>query len=120
MVTFKLVEKSEKQLVYHYFPEGKENDKFGIISLDISNGSFNIVKIAKDDFKITHTKEELNELKNSINEMRKKRGEAELTEELPTATEDVSCLCYANCVITELRKSQKNEETKETGSVVWY
>ena len=37
MVTFALVSDNKKQATYHYFPEGKENNDYGIIKLDKKN-----------------------------------------------------------------------------------
>ncbi len=90
MVTFKLVEENRHSLVYHYFPEGKENNEFGVIVVDKEKNQICVKHLSPKDFMRTETIAEQNELRDSVNEMRKIEGLGELSEEeWPIATEDI-------------------------------
>lgn len=89
MVTFKLVEENEQYLIYWYFPNGQEDSDYGIILLDKLSGTIEIQKMAANDFSHIVTISEQNEMRDSVNEMRKEEGRPPLSEdEWPsTATE---------------------------------
>lgn len=40
MVTFRLIEENEQRIVYRYFPEGKEDNGYGVIIVDKVKGFF--------------------------------------------------------------------------------
>ena len=46
MVTFRLIEETEDYLVYWYFPDGHEDEKYGIILLNKLNKTIQIPKLA--------------------------------------------------------------------------
>ena len=81
MVTFRLIEETDQYLTYWYFPNGNEDEMYGIILIDKLNETVEIQKMAHDDFSHIVTVDEQNELRNSINEMRKEEGLPLLTEE---------------------------------------
>ena len=47
MLEFILIEETGKQLIYRYFPEGKE--KSGIVTYDKVKSEFEIVQLAEND-----------------------------------------------------------------------
>ena len=87
MVTFRLIEETDQYLIYWYFPNGNEDEMYGIILIDKLNETVEIQKMAHDDFSHIVTVDEQNELRNSVNDMRKEEGLPLLTEEeWPSAT----------------------------------
>lgn len=121
MVTFKLINQTNESIIYHYYPEGRENQKFGIIRIDIINNTVFLDKLAEDDFEYIIKKEELNELRACINKMRLENGESELTEdELPSATKDEIARFYADHAINRIWEAYKKGAPLESGSSVWY
>ena len=71
MVTFRLIEETGQYLTYWYFPNGNEDEMYGIILIDKLNETVEIQKMAHDDFSHIVTVDEQNELRNSINERRR-------------------------------------------------
>lgn len=121
MVTFKSINKTDNYLIYHYFPEGKEELDPGILQLNLSEISVKILKLAEKDFEQIIPKEELNELRNVINKARVEAGEPELTnDELPIATEDEILHFYADKAIQKILNEYKKGKILETGTVMWY
>ena len=76
---------------------------------------------AEMDFKCTAFADELNELRNAINEMRKERGAAPLTEdELSTANKNREWYFYADHVIRRFKEETETGNILEKGTVAWY
>ena len=50
MVTFRLIEETGQYLTYWYFPNGNEDEMYGIILIDKLNETVEIQKMAHDDF----------------------------------------------------------------------
>ena len=121
MVTFKLVTQTETSIIYNYYPDGRENRGFGIICIDLINDTIILKKMAANDFERVVTKEELNEMRASINEMRLENGESELSEdELPIATEDEILRYYADHAINAIWEAYKEGKPLKYGSRAWY
>lgn len=121
MVKFILKEKTDNKFVYEYFPEGDFSKKAGIIIVDTASESVWVEKVAEEDFERHTTADELNELRDSVNEMRAENGEPLLTEEeWPSAKEGSSWYYYANHAINRLRDLFNNEEEPTEGTVAWY
>ena len=121
MVTFKLVARTDTKITYHYYPQGREDRDFGIISIDLAIGIVILEKLAVDDSERVITKEELNEMRDSINSMRLENGEKELSEdELPIATEDVISRYYADHAMNAIFEAYKKGSPLESGIVKWY
>ena len=74
MVTFRLIEETDQYLTYWYFPNGNEDEMYGIILIDKLNETVEIQKMAHDDFSHIVTVDEQNEARNSVNEMRREEG----------------------------------------------
>ena len=70
MVTFKLKEESDQQLVYWYFPHGKEENGHGTIVIDRMLGKLDVTELAPDDRLVRHTVENQNRWRNAVNQMR--------------------------------------------------
>ena len=121
MVTFKLVTQTEANIIYNYYPEGRENQEFGIIRIDLINDAIILEKLAANDFERVIKKEDLNELRDAINKMRIENGESELFEdELPIATKDEISRFYADHAMNTIWKAYKEGAPLKSGSSAWY
>lgn len=49
MVTFKLIEETDEQLVFRYYPEGDEDREPGIITVDRTANRISITQMAEYD-----------------------------------------------------------------------
>lgn len=121
MVKFQLIKNSNSQLIYEYYPEADYLSKPGIIVVNEEDESIYIETVAEKDF-LHHTSlKSLNEMRDTINKMRKENGEVPLTEsELPSAKNDESWYYYANHVIRKLNALLDTGEKPNKGTVVWY
>lgn len=89
MVTFKLKEENDQQLVYWYFPHGNEENGHGTIVIDRVLGKLDVTELAPDDRLVRHTVENQNRWRKAVNQMRNIEQIPELSdEEWPEATED--------------------------------
>ena len=121
MVKFKLVSQTNVSVIYHYYPECRENQKFGIIRIDLINNTVVLDKLAEEDFERVIKKDELNELREAINRMRLENGENELSEdELPIATEDEISRFYADHAINAIWEAYQKGTILKSGSRAWY
>ena len=103
MVTFRLVEETEQYLIYWYFPDGHEDEMHGIILIDKLNGTVEIPKMAHNDFSHIVTVAEQNELRDSVNDMRREEGLSLLTEEeWPSATTEFTKTFFADHAISKI------------------
>ena len=50
MVTFKLIEKCEEELVYYYYPEGNEDKRPGTIIVNRLKEEIELTELAEDDW----------------------------------------------------------------------
>ena len=117
MVSFKLIEKNEDNLVYHYYPEADENLKRGVIIVDRIKEEIFVSELAENDWERYISTEELNEVYDSFNRILKEEGKEE---QINYATEPVHSVFYADPVIREISKRINSGEIPEEGSVVWY
>ena len=60
MVTFKLMEETERYLTYWYFPNGDETKHHGVIIVDKEKETVVVTELAKDDFERDIPPEEMN------------------------------------------------------------
>ena len=70
MVTFKLKEENDRQLVYWYFPHGNEENGHGTIVIDRVLGKLDVTELAPDDRLVRHTVENQNRWRKAVNQMR--------------------------------------------------
>lgn len=121
MVTFKLVENGERYAAYSYFPDGKAENGAGTIVLDKGNSTIAITKLAPRDFSRTVSAAEQNQMRDSVNKMRKEENRPELTEdEWPSAAESFTSTFFADHVINEIWEAYVNGTILTAGTVVWY
>lgn len=121
MVTFFVDSRDATKVVYKYYPENHTYKACGLINLDLVSGEFSVKVIAEEDFVCKTSVDELNEMRNAINEMRLENGESPLTEdELPLATEGNEWYYYADYVIRRLVEDFDKGIIPEKGTVAWY
>ena len=120
MVTFKLKEESDQQLVYWYFPHGKEENGHGTIVIDRVLGKLDVTELAPDDRLVRHTVENQNRWRKAVNQMRNIEQIPELTdEEWPVATEDKISTVFADHAIQKIIEAYNNGEVLEEGIETW-
>ena len=117
MVTFKLIEKSEKHLIYWYYPEGNGALRPGIIGVDLGSNEISVTKLAEKDWERDISPEELNEMTETINQMKRERGATDFVE---LAMKPEHSIYYGDHAVSEIRKHLKNGETPEKGMQAWY
>ena len=122
MVTFKLIKSENNIHNFEYFPEGKTSLKCGIIILDEIQEKIYVSKVAETDFYSVTTAEELNEMRNHVNEMRVQDGEPPLTvKEWPNETENIGYYWYADHAIDVISDAYNKDGTViKQGSAHWY
>ena len=121
MVTFRLIEETDQYLIYWYFPNGDEDEMHGIILIDKSNETVEIQKMAHDDFSHIVTVAEQNELRNSVNDMRREEGLPLLTEEeWPSASTAFKKTFFADHAISKIIESYNSGEILKEGMSAWY
>ncbi len=120
MVTFELMSKEEDKIINKYFSEGHTDKEPGLIIIKPCTREYEFDP-AEEDFLCRTSVEELNEMRNAINQMRIERGASELTEEeMPSATEDEEWFQYANHAIRRIFDEYKKGDFSEKGTVAWY
>lgn len=120
MVVFELMSKEEDKIVYKYYPENHTDKKSGLISIRPSTSEYEL-EPAEEDFLCVASVEELNEMRNAINQMRIERGAPELTEEeMPSATEDEEWYQYVDHAIRRILEEYEKGNIPEKGTVAWY
>lgn len=116
MVTFKLVEETAETLVFWYYPEGNEDKKPGIIIVDRINEEIDITEVAEDDWERDIPPEELNELVDAINQMKREQGE---TDYIEPATEAEHNVYYGDHAVSEIAKHLRKGKIPQRGMQMW-
>lgn len=117
MVTFKLVEKDGMRLTYWYYPEGHEESKPGIIVAELSENEIDVTEIAEEDWEYDIPPEELNEMAEAINQMKREQGKTDFIE---LATEPEHNIFYGDHAVDEICKFLRKGEIPEEGMQMWY
>lgn len=117
MVTFKLQEETDSRLVFYYYPEGNENNKPGIIVVDRTQDEIEITELAQEDWEYEISVEELNEMAEEINQMKRERG---ATDFLELATEPLHCTFYSDHALNEIIKYLRKGIIPKEGKRAWY
>jgi hypothetical protein len=117
MVTFILVKKNGAHLIYWYYPEGNEALKPGIIEVDLDRTEIKVTELAEEDWERNISPEELNEVVEAINRMKRERGDTDIVE---LATEAERSIFYGDHAVSEICKHLKNGEIPEKGIQAWY
>ena len=121
MVTFKILYKTDTEIRYEYYPEDDKNSIAGLIGINVVEDTIELLQPAERDRMRIIKAEELNFMRDSINEMRKENGELPLSEEeLPTATEDSKYYQYASHAIRKINEAYEDGRVLEDGMVAWY
>lgn len=117
MVTFKLIEKSEEKLIYRYYPEGNEDKRPGTIIVNRLKEEIELTELAEDDWEREIPAGEINELIESINQMKCENGE---TDFLDLVTEPKHDVWYGDHALGEIMKHLREGEILEKGMQMWY
>ena len=117
MVTFRLQEETDERLVFYYYPEGREDLKPGIIVVDRINDEINVTELAQEDWEYEISLEELNEMAEGINQMKRERG---VTDFLELATEPLQCTFYGDHAVQEIKKYLRKGIIPKVGKQAWY
>lgn len=117
MVTFKLIEKCNEKLTYWYYPEGNEDKRPGIIIVNRLKEEIELIELAEDDWEQDIPADEINELIEPINQMKRENGE---TDFLSLVTEPEHDIWYGNHAIREIRKHLREGKIPEKGMQMWY
>ena len=121
MVSYRLVEENDEYDIYWYFPQGVEEYGHGVIVVDKHKEEVSIAQLAPADFTRVLSPDELNEIRNSVNRMRKEDGELELTEEeWPSAMEDVNITYYGDHAISKIIEGYHSGNVLKNGMAAWY
>lgn len=120
MVTFKLKEDSEQQVVYWYFPHGNEANGHGTIVIDKLAGKLDVTELAPEDRLVRHSVDEQLRRREATNKMRQIEQIPELTEEeWPTPTEDIISTVFADHAITKIVEAYNQGQLLEEGAESW-
>ena len=121
MVVFERCKTECGMIRYHYYPENHRNKKPGIIGINTTFETINVVIPAEEDFIRRISPSELNSMRDAINALRMENGEQELTEEeYPSATESEEWYWYADHAIEKIAEAYTEGEILERGTVTWY
>ena len=117
MVSFKLIKKTKKELIYCYYPEGNETKAPGIIIVDCLSGEVRITQVAEDDSERMISPDELNELAEEINDYEE---ENETNESVETVTDYIRYVYYGDHAVREIKRCIRSGEILEKGMQSWY
>lgn len=100
MVTFTLKHQDSHKLTYHYYPNGNTDAGHGTITVFIDEGRIDVTVLAENDRLVLHTKESMNAMRETANNLRILEQLPPLTEEeWPIATEDRTGTLFADFAI---------------------
>ena len=116
MVTFKLIEKTENHLIFWYYPEGHEDKKPGIIVVDRVKEEIRITELAEEDWERNIPPEELNELIEAINQMKRGQGKSDFIEPVVESNHSVY---YGDHAVDEIVKHLRRNEVPQKGGQAW-
>lgn len=120
MVYFEIMKKEESKVIYWYYPEN-DRSSHGIIFLNLSTGDVFVSEIASTDIVRQVSMEEINSLRDSVNQMRKIEGLPLLTEEeWPSAKGLEICCMYGDRAIRRIKEAYESGTVLESGFAAWY
>lgn len=117
MVTFEKTKEDDRYITYIYFPEDDKKKKPGLIVVDKQQETIEITKVAEIDIERDIPPEELNELVNAINEMKREAGE---TDFLELASEFEHSVWYGDHAVYRICKYIKSGKIPDKGMEDWY
>ncbi len=121
MVTYKLVRDSKLELIFEYYPEGRDSQKPGIIAYNKVTKQINIETLAEGDYIEKVSLEELLESRRSMDEIMMEERKAPLTEdEWPIPTQGFEIASYGHMAIKDINKKIEAGNIPKKGIVAWY
>ena len=117
MVTFRLAETTEEQLVFLYYPEGRDFKKPGKIIVDRISGRIEIKELAEEDWAREVSADELNEFAKHINDLARELGSDEYVEMVNKGK--VICF-YGDHAKRAILENLKEGIIPTEGSQYWY
>ena len=117
MVTFKLVEETDERLVFWYYPEGHEDKRPGIIVVDRIQEEIDITELAEEDWERDIPPDELHELAEAINQIKRERGATDFVE---LVTEPEHSIYYGDHAVREIVKNLREGKVPKKGMQAWY
>ena len=117
MVKYRLKEKTEDELVYWYYPEGREDKHHGVVIVNLLTNDIVISELAEDDFEREISVEEHNRFIDSLNEMIKENGESDFVDHVAKPEKYAFYGCQ---VIQGIRQELDAGSIPEKGCRVWY
>ena len=112
MVKFRLVEENDLTITYWYFPEGMEDEGYGVIVIGKKEGIVRLSKLAPNDYLRTITAAEQNSLIDSIN--------TERDEIIPYEDSDVTYSVYGSHAMNYINDNFEKGNILKEGIVAWY
>lgn len=122
MVILKKISSSNEEVVYEYYPEGGTEFP-GKIVADLREGKVFLKESSQKDFYRKILGSELNDLRDSINNMRVENGEEPYTElelSLCDPDKDYGGYVYAEKALSKLEEFCETNDFKDEGMVTWY
>ena len=121
MVTYKQFYKNAEIIKYYYYVEGVTSSEPGIIEVNLTKQSINIIKPSPRDSYKLFTSQDARLIVNSINEMRKEAGEPIMTEEESIPKETIHYYKYGSHAVNDITKIINEQNRIPTkGTVAWY
>jgi len=115
MVTFKLKHQDSHKLTYHYYPNGHE-DTHGTITVYRDEGRIDVTVLAPNDRLVHHTKDNMNAMRKTAENLREIEQLPELTEEeWPVATEDRIGTLFADFAVRKIVEAYNEGEILTEG-----
>ncbi|MCQ2557928.1 MAG: hypothetical protein MJ135_02305 [Oscillospiraceae bacterium] len=117
MVTFKLIDTTDRYFTWYYFPNGMADAGHGTIVIDRLEGRLELTELAPLDQFIHISVEEQLERRKAAAEMRKIEQMPELTEEeWPIPTGEMTATLFADFAIREILMGYNSGKLIEEGS----
>ena len=122
MVKYKQFYKDNKIIKYYYYVEGNLSSEPGIIEVNLSKQSIDIITPSPNDSLESFSPEDARLLLNGINEMRKESGEPLMTEEEAGIPKETShYFAYGSHAVRDITKIINEQNIiPEKGAVAWY
>jgi len=122
MVKYKRFYKDYQIIKYYYYVEGDFSSEPGIIEVNITNQSINIITHAPDDYLRSFTPKDAKIILDGINGMRKEDGRPPITEDEAGIPKETSHYYeYGSHAVRDITKIINEQNIiPEKGTVAWY
>lgn len=116
MLTYKIIDRNEEYIKYIYFPYGKDMKvSGGIVTFNKENKEYKIEEVAQLDIREELTDEEIDQIVNHINLLRKKDNFPILTK-VEFIEKNVNYI-FASKLIKEILQQIESNNIKEKGII---